>query len=83
MTLIPEIFIAVFGISAIWLSQDRRQDRRRWSPVLGLCAQPFWFYETYTHAQWGIFILCCIYSVAWARGICTYWALFIKGNGHA
>ena len=43
--------------------------RRKWAPVFGLIGQPFWFYAAWTSQQWGIFALCFLYSLSWARGL--------------
>ena len=71
--MIEQVGIAVFGVAAIWLSQDSRESWRRWACVCGLVGQPFWFYATWKAGQWGIFLLCFIYAYSWARGIRTYW----------
>lgn len=68
-----QIAIAFTGVTALWLSQDSRESVRRWAPIFGLCAQPFWFYTTYTHQQWGALVLCFFYLSAWVRGFWTYW----------
>jgi hypothetical protein len=65
--------IALFGVSAIRLSQDPREHVRRWGCIAGLCAQPFWFYTTYINGQWGIFGLSFFYTFAWLKGVRTYW----------
>jgi len=57
--------IAVFGVAAIVLSQDRRLSRRRWSSVFGLCSQPAWFLETIQGEQWGMVFLTVVYTIAW------------------
>lgn len=71
--MIEQTFIAVFGVSAVFLSQDRRASVRRWAPVLGLLAQPFWFYATWKAGQWGIFALSFFYAAGWLRGLWTQW----------
>lgn len=73
MTGLEQIGIAVFGVAAIRLSQDQRDNVRRWACICGLCAQPFWFWTTYANGQWGIFALCFLYSWAWFKGVRTYW----------
>lgn len=73
MTGLEQIGIAVFGVAATRLSQDHRENVRRWACICGLCAQPFWFWTTYSNAQWGIFALCFVYSWAWLQGLRTYW----------
>lgn len=71
--MIEQAAIAVFGVSAIWLSQSANVKARKWAPVLGLAGQPFWIYATFEAGQWGIFILSMFYTAAWARGIKTQW----------
>lgn len=67
--MIAQLGIAIFGVLAVWLSQDTRLQRRKWAPVFGLIGQPFWFYAAWTSQQWGIFALCFLYSASWARGL--------------
>lgn len=68
-----QLFIALFGVTAIWLSQDKRESYRKYACILGLLGQPFWFYATYQAEQWGIFALCFIYALSWAKGLNHYW----------
>lgn len=68
-----QLGIALFGVAAIWLSQDSRPDWRKWACVFGLIAQPFWFYATWQAGQIGMFLLCFLYSAAWARGFHANW----------
>ena len=70
---LEQIGIAVFGVTAIWLSQDKRPQVQRWACVAGLCAQPFWVWTTVAHAQWGVTALTVLYTWAWAKGVRTYW----------
>jgi len=76
-----QIFIALLGVTAIFLSQDKRLSWRRWSSVLGLCSQPFWFALTYIDHQWGVFGLCFLYTWCWFRGFKTNW-LDNRGKSH-
>lgn len=69
------MMIGVFGVAAIWLSQDLRPERRRWASVCGLIAQPFWFYATWTAGQYGIFALSFLYAASWMRGFYGYWIM--------
>jgi len=41
----------------------------RWGFVLGLATQPFWFYTSFRHRQWGIFIASIFYAIGWAIGV--------------
>lgn len=71
--MIEQAVIAVFGVLAIFLSQDKLESRRRWACVCGLLAQPAWFYTTWHAGQWGIFAMSFLYTYSWARGVRTYW----------
>lgn len=68
-----QIAIALTGVAAIWLSQDSRENLRKWSCIFGLLGQPFWFYSAWAAEQWGIFALCFAYTFAWARGVYNHW----------
>lgn len=70
-----QLGIATLGVAAVYLSQDARASRRRWSSVCGLCAQPFWIAETLSAHQWGILALTLLYTWSWGRGFHTYWWL--------
>lgn len=65
--------IALFGVTAIFLSQAREERHRRYASIFGLLGQPFWFYSAWLAGQWGVFALCFLYSFAWARGFQTHW----------
>jgi len=68
-----QIGIAIFGVIAIWLSQDKRNSYRKWACIFGLIGQPFWFYSSYIAEQWGIFTLCFFYTYAWFKGLHNNW----------
>ncbi len=44
-----------------------------WGFVIALAIQPFWFYTSYNHRQWGLFYASFIYSFAWTLGIYRNW----------
>ena len=71
--MIEQIAIALFGVTAVFLSQDNRPLVRKWAPILGLCSQPFWFYATFKAGQWGIFGLSFLYAFSWGRGFYYQW----------
>lgn len=71
--MIDQIALGVLGGSAILLSQHRDVNKRAIAPILGLLAQPFWFYTTYTHQQWAIFGLSFFYTYAWWTGFKLHW----------
>lgn len=68
-----QIGIAVCGVTAIWLSQDKRESWRRWACLFGLAGQPFWFAETVSAGQWGIVALNFLYAASWWRGFRAHW----------
>ncbi|HYE70627.1 MAG TPA: hypothetical protein VD932_03795 [Aquabacterium sp.] len=70
--MIDQIGIALTGVTAIALSQCEPK-LQRYACLFGLAGQPFWFWSAYKAAQWGIFVLCCLYTLAWAKGLWTHW----------
>lgn len=43
-----------------------------WGPLIGLATQPFWFYTTWKHKQWGVLAACVIYAIGWSIGSYKY-----------
>lgn len=68
-----QLAIAATGVTAVWLSQDSRETWRRYACIFGMIGQPFWFYATAKAGQWGIFVLCILYTYSWARGVWNHW----------
>lgn len=68
LDIVAQLGIAVLGVGAILLV-GLKSEVRKWGFVCGLCAQPFWVYTTWTHEQWGIFLLTFIYGASWINGI--------------
>lgn len=77
--MIPQIFIGLFGATAIWFV-GRRESWRRWGYICGLCAQPFWYWTTIEHRQWGICAMSVFYSYSWAQGVWNFWIQPRKDN---
>lgn len=73
--MIPQLFIMLFGVSAIWLVGRKEPRVRRWGFVCGLCAQPFWLWTTLSHEQYGIAALCLLYGYSWASGLRNNWRI--------
>jgi len=71
--MIEQTAIAATGVSAIWLTQSKSPQVRRVACLFGLAGQPFWFASAIAAEQWGIVVLCCFYTVAWARGVWNNW----------
>lgn len=70
---LSQLFIALFGVTAIALTQSESTERRKWASVFGLIGQPFWFYSAISTEQWGVVALCFLYSWAWGKGFYTAW----------
>lgn len=68
-----QVFIALTGVVAIWLTQQERSDWKKYACLFGMAGQPFWFYSAYINEQWGIFSLCVFYTYSWALGINNNW----------
>jgi len=73
MMQIDQIAIAFTGVTAVFLSQDKRESARRLACLFGLCAQPFWFFAAWKAQQWGILAMCFFYTFGWARGAWQFW----------
>lgn len=64
-----QYFIALFGLSAVYMSMVSESERaRRWAPVVGLAGQPFWLWATGSAHQWGMFALCLAYTAIYSKG---------------
>lgn len=70
---ITQIAIAITGVVAIWLSQDHRDNYRKYACIFGLAGQPFWIYSAYSAELWGILILSLFYAYAWWKGFKNNW----------
>ncbi|MFT0547445.1 hypothetical protein ACMHYO_14080 [Allopusillimonas ginsengisoli] len=82
--MIGQIGIALFGVTAIWLSQSKQETHRKYACLFGLAGQPFWFWAAWSAEQWGIFALCILYTASWAKGLKSHWidhARRIEGEG--
>ena len=73
MNILSQIIIFIFGVSAIFMSQSDVPKINRYACIVALIAQPFWFYTSWTHQQYGIFIMSFFYTVAWGIGLKTHW----------
>jgi hypothetical protein len=76
MDIICQVWITIFGASAIWFV-SRREHWKRWGYILGMLSQPAWVYTTILHEQYGILVLSFWYTYSWGQGIYNYW---IKEN---
>lgn len=70
--LIPQAFILLLGVSAVFLVGSKGPSRR-YGYLCGILAQPFWLWTTIAHEQWGIAAMCLFYGFSWARGLRNHW----------
>lgn len=70
-----QIAIAFTGVTAIWLTQQSRDNWKRYACLFGICGQPFWFYSAWQAEQWGIFFLCLFYTYSWSLGVYNNWLM--------
>jgi len=68
-----QIFIAFTGVTAIWLTQQKKEEWKKYACLFGLAGQPFWFYSAYTSESWGIFTLVLFYTYFWLLGVKNNW----------
>jgi hypothetical protein len=68
---ICQIAILVLGAATIFLLAQKNK-LMRWGYIVGLTQEVFWFYETYTKQQWGIFLLCFVYTGCFILGVYNY-----------
>lgn len=68
-----QLGIALFGVTAILLTQDPRPSRRRYACLFGLLGQPFWIYAAWKSQQWGTGLVSALYAAAWMRGVWHEW----------
>lgn len=70
---LDQLGIVLFGVTAVALSQSPREAHRRLAPFFGLAGQPFWFWSALSAGQLGVFVVCCLYTAAWGRGLWSHW----------
>ena len=72
MDVITQIFVLFFGVGAVFLV-GLKTDKKRWGYILGICGQPFWFYQFITHEQYWLIGIGILYTISWINGIRNYW----------
>ena len=63
-----QLGIALTGVVAIWLTQQKNEAWKKYACLFGIAGQPFWFYSAYNAEQWGIFVMCFFYTASWVLG---------------
>ena len=68
-----QLFIALFGLTSIWLAMGHNLTGRKWAPIIGLAGQPFWLAFAVDTAAWGLLALVTAYTAVYLRGIYVQW----------
>ena len=70
--MIVQTIIFICGALSIYLLS--RKDRwQRWGYIVGLIGEPFWVHMTIHAEQWGVLVLCFIYTLAYINGVKNHW----------
>lgn len=78
--MIEQIVIACTGVPAVWLSQQPNTNWKRYACLFGLAGQPFWFWSCIKAGQWGIFLLCILYTYSWYIGFKNNWLIKVANR---
>lgn len=71
--LITQIWVTIFGVSALGFAQCTHLPLRRLSVILGLLGQPGWYYQLVIHEQWAMLPAFACYSFMWIWGLWNLW----------
>jgi len=66
LDILSQVLIFIIGLSTILLLSCFKN---KWGNVIGLLHQPFWYFTTLYHQQWGLFLMSLVYTVIFAVGI--------------
>ncbi|MEK7072009.1 MAG: hypothetical protein AAB969_00405, partial [Patescibacteria group bacterium] len=66
------LFIFFMGLGIILIISCLKN---KWGNVIGLIHQPFWYFTTWYHGQWVLFLMSLVYTIIWSVGI---WQWFYK-----
>ena len=68
-----QIFIALFGLGAIWMAMGTDERLHKWAPIVGLAGQPFWAAFAWETRGWGLGALVVAYTAVYLRGAWVQW----------
>lgn len=68
-----QLFIALFGLTSIWLAMGHNPTGRKWAPIIGLAGQPFWLAFALSTDAWGLIVLVGAYTLVYMRGALLQW----------
>lgn len=81
MDIISQVGIVLFGLVAVYLTQDKREERRKWACIFGLLSQPFWFISAASNNQPGVLFISFVYALIWLKGFYTNWVVpYVDSN---
>lgn len=64
-----QFLLAALGITTAFFTARKN---KYWI-VTSLCSQPLWFYSAYVAEQWGMLILCIVYTSSTLYAIKIWW----------
>ena len=73
-----QILIAIFGGTSILFLAKGHPKGALVGSILGLLAEPFWFYTALLNSQWGILAMVLVYSAMFTHAIFTHRHAFKK-----
>jgi hypothetical protein len=68
-----QLFIAIFGLSSLWMAMGHNARARKWAPFVGLAGQPFWAAFAWQTGGWGLGVLVLAYTAVYLRGAWMQW----------
>lgn len=68
-----QTLIAALTIPALFLVAQHSFYRRRWGFLLGISAQPFWLYATFSPDTYGMFVVSVFTTGTWFLGVWNHW----------
>ena len=68
-----QLFIALFGLTSIWLAMGNNPTGRKLAPLIGLAGQPAWAWFAYQSNAWGLGVLVGAYTIVYLRGALLQW----------
>jgi len=70
---ITQVWVSIFGLSALWLMMSKNEKRRKIGIILGLIGQPAWYAQLTINDQWGMLPVFIGYTASWIYGFWTHW----------
>ena len=66
-----QLALVIFGVTAVFLSQSKNPQARKWACIVGICGQPFWYIAA--QGQPGMLVVVTLYTLVWAQGVWNNW----------